>query len=80
MSTVAEIEEALEHLPANELLRLREWFLSRPIATPSVRPRTGAELAKLWPTRSHLRPADADVFAAELNGGRKSPPQPSVWE
>jgi hypothetical protein len=80
MSTVAEIEAAIEHLPASELRRLREKFFSRPIAAPVVKPKTGAELAEIFPRRFHLRPAEADALAAEMSSARKFPPQPSAWE
>ena len=80
MSTVAEIEAAIEHLPASELRRLREKFFPRSTAAPVVKPKTGAELAEVLRSRFHLRPAEADALAAEMNGARKSPPQPSAWE
>ena len=80
MSTVAEIEAAIERLPASDLRRLREKILSRAAETPAIKPKTGAELAKLWPARFHLPPAEADALAAEMNGGRQSPPPPSAWE
>ncbi len=80
MSTVAEIEAAIEHLSASELRRLREKFFSHSTAAPAVKPKTGAELAEILPSRFHLRPAEADALAAEMNGARKSPPQPSAWE
>jgi hypothetical protein len=76
MSTVAEIEAAIEHLPANERHRLREKLFSENPASP----KTGAELAKLWPGRFHLRPDEADALAADINDGRKSPPRPTAWE
>jgi len=76
MSTVAEIEAAIEHLPASERRRLREKLFSD---TPTS-PKTGAELAKLWPGRFHLRPDEADALATDINGGEKSPPRPSAWE
>ena len=80
MSTVAEIEAAIELLPANELRRLREKFFSRSTVAPVIKPKTGAELAEVLPSRFHLRPAEADALAAEMNGARKTPPQPSAWE
>jgi hypothetical protein len=80
MSTVAEIEAAIEHLPASELRRLREKFFSRPAAAPVVKPKTGAELAEILSSRFHLLPAEADALAAEMSSARKSPPQPSAWE
>jgi hypothetical protein len=66
MSTVAEIEAAIERLPASDLRRLREKILSRAAETPVFKPKTGAELAKLWPARFHLPPAEADALAAEI--------------
>jgi len=71
MSTVAEIEAAIEHLPASELRRLREKFFSRSTAAPVVKPKTGVKLAEILPSRFHLRPAEADALAAEMNGARK---------
>ena len=75
MSTVAEIEAAIEHLPAKELRRLQERIFSH-----ATLPKTGAELAKLWPGRFHLRPAEADAFAVEISGDRILPPQHYAWE
>jgi hypothetical protein len=80
MSTVAEIEAAIEHLPASELRRLREKFFSRPIVASPIKPKTGAELAAILPSRFHLRPAEADAFAAEMSSAGKSPPQTPAWE
>jgi hypothetical protein len=80
MSTVAEIEAAIEHLPASELRRLREKLFPRPAAAPAVKPKTGAELAEILPSRFHLRPAEADALAAEMSNARKSPPQSPAWE
>jgi hypothetical protein len=80
MSTVAEIEAAIERLPASDLRRLREKILSRAAETTAFKPKTGAELAKLWPARFHLPLAEADALAAEMNGGKKSPPQSTPWE
>jgi hypothetical protein len=80
ISTVAEIEEAIEHLPASELRRLREKFFSHPIDAPAIKPKTGAELAEIFPNRFHLRPAEADALAAEMSSAKKSPPQSSAWE
>jgi hypothetical protein len=76
MITVAEIEAAIEHLPAGELRRLREKFFSRPV----VNPKTGAELAEILPNRFHLHPAEADELAAEISAARASPPHPPAWE
>jgi len=80
MSTVAEIEEAIEHLPASELRRLREKFFSRPVVASPIKPKTGAELAEIFSNRFHLRPAEADALAAEMSSAKKSPPQPLAWE
>ena len=94
MSTVAEIEAAIEKLPPTEQERLREWFGQRGKSqTPVLQKlrslagaarnlpadlatnhdhylhgtaKTGAELAKLWPSRFHLRPTEADALAADM--------------
>jgi len=83
VSTVAEIEAAIEKLPANEHDRLREWFgawAGRNLPALATSPKTGAELARLWPGQFHLRVEEADALAAELSDVRKSPPQPPAWE
>jgi hypothetical protein len=66
MSTVAEIEAAIEHLTASERRRLREKLFSDAPASP----KTGAELAKLWPGRFHLCPDEADALAVETHDQR----------
>jgi len=47
-----------------------------------TKPKTGAELAKLWPERFHLSPAEADALAADLDDARAKQPavRPSAWE
>jgi hypothetical protein len=76
MSTVAEIEAAIEHLPPSERRRLREKLFSEVPASP----KTGAELAKLWPGRFHLHLDEADALAADINEGKKISPQPPAWK
>jgi len=81
MSTVAEIELAIEKLPAAEVHRLLDRLLAK--ATNALtKPKTGAELAKLWPERFHLSPAEADTLAADLDDARAKQPavRPSAWE
>ena len=80
MSTVAEIEAAIEHLPANEKLRLRQRLLARPVAPLNGRPKTGAELAGAFSARFHLRPDEADAFAAEMSAAKNSPARTPSWE
>ncbi len=67
MSTVAEIEAAIEKLPAEEQRRLREWINRCDLSVPPARPKTGSELAASHSSRFHLQPAEADEFALELN-------------
>jgi hypothetical protein len=76
MSTVAEIEAAIEHLPASERNRLREKLSFHAAKLP----KTGAELARLWPDRFHLDPEEADALAADMNGAQQSRPRPLAWE
>ena len=83
MSTVAEIEAAIEKLGDNEREQLRERFGAlegRALQGLAIVPKTGAELARLWPTRFHLRPDEADALATEMDDGRKPPPQSPAWE
>ena len=76
MSTAAEIESAIERLPAGEIARLRDWLLER----APVRPKTGAELAALWPSRFHLSPIEADELARDMESRPQSAPQAPAWE
>ena len=82
MSTVAEIEEAIEHLPAHEMRRLLDRLIVKALANGSGKPKTGAELARLWPTRFHLHPAEAEALAADLEDAHARQPavRPSAWE
>ena len=81
MSTVAEIESAIEKLGADEAHRLLERLLPKS-SNGFTKPKTGAELARLWPTRFHLPSAEADAFAADLDDPRakQSAVRPSVGE
>ena len=81
MSTVAEIESAIEKLRADEVHRLLERLLAKS-ANGFTKPKTGAELARLWPTRFHLPSAEADALAADLDDTRAKQPavRPSAWE
>lgn len=76
MSTVAEIEIAIERLSPTEQARLGDWFTKR----IPVRPKTGAELAALWPARFHLSVDEADEMARDLDTSRQSTPQAPAWE
>ncbi len=80
VSTVAEIEAAIEQLPVEEQRQLREWFVQRQQPLVFVRPKTGAELAAGLPARFHLYPAEADALAWELNETKPSPSSPPAWE
>jgi hypothetical protein len=79
MSTVAEIEMAIEHLPAEDWLRLRQWLLSRPVPSAG-RPKTGAELAATHARRFHLSPSEAEAFASELSAAKIASSKVPAWE
>ena len=81
MSTVAEIESAIEHLPASEVRRLLDRLLAKS-NNGSAKPKTGAELAKLWPARFHLPPSEAEALAADLDDSHAKQPvvRPAAWE
>ncbi|MSU59147.1 MAG: hypothetical protein EXS35_13440 [Pedosphaera sp.] len=81
MSTVAEIESAIEKLPAGEVHRLLDRLLAKS-SNGVTKPKTGAELAKLWPVRFHLPPSEAEALAADLTDARAKQPvvRPSAWE
>ena len=76
MSPVVEIEAAIERLPSAEQAKLRERLLER----TATKPKTGAELAALWPRCFHLTTQEADDFARDLEAGRPSPPKAMPWE
>jgi hypothetical protein len=82
MSTVAEIESAIEHLPANEARLLLDRLLAKSLTNGFAKPKTGAELARLWPARFHLQPAEAEALAADLDDSRakQTAVRPSAWE
>ncbi|MBI3879836.1 MAG: hypothetical protein HY301_07195 [Verrucomicrobia bacterium] len=82
MSTFAEIEAAIEQLSAGELRRLRERLLARPDPAAATTPKTGAELAALWPKLFHLTATEADTLAADMDLARRrqSPPRSLAWE
>ena len=81
MSTVAEIESAIEELPAGEMHRLLDRLLAKS-ANSLAKPKTGAELAKLWPARFHLQTSEAESLAADLAETRAKQPavRRSAWE
>ena len=66
VSTVAEIESAIEKLPAGELHRLLDRLYAKS-TSGFGKSKTGAELAKLWSVRYHLPPAGAEALAGDLN-------------
>jgi hypothetical protein len=76
MSSVAEIEAAVDRLPSAEQARLLERLLER----AATKPKTGAELAAIWPACFHLTAQEAEEFARDLEGARQSPPKALVWE
>ena len=82
VSTVAEIESAIEHLPANEARRLLDRLFARSLTNGAAKPKTGAELARLWPARFHLPPSEAEALAADLDDSRAKQPvvRPAAWE
>ncbi len=73
MSTVNEIVSAIEKLSVGELRRLLDRLFARS-ANGLAKPRTGAELAKLWPARFHLLPSEAEALAADLADSRSKQP------
>ena len=81
MSTMAEIESAIGKLPAGELHRLLDRLLAKS-TNDFGKPKTGAELAKLWPARFHLQTSEAEALAADLAETRARQPvvRPSAWE
>lgn len=81
MSTLVEIEAAIDRLSAEEWRELRGWVIARPDSPAHPRPKTGAELAALWRDRFHLTTHEADELAADLETSRQRPSQPPpVWE
>jgi hypothetical protein len=76
VSTVLEIEAAIEKLPVAEQATLRARLSER----AATKPKTGAELAALWPGCFHLTTQEADDFARELESSRQFPPKALVWE
>lgn len=82
MSTIAEIEAAMEKLSTDELRELADWLLSRPALAGAARPKTGAEIASIWPRLFHLSLAEADEFEADVEEARarQTPPRPLTWE
>jgi hypothetical protein len=76
VSTVVEIEAAIERLPTAEQAKLRDRLLER----PAPKPKTGAELAVLWRAGFHLTKEEADDFARDLEAARQKPPKAPAWE
>ena len=76
MSTVVEIEAAIGQLPLVEQAKLRDRLLER----TAMKPKTGAELATLWPISFHLATQEADEFARDLEAARQSPLKAVAWE
>jgi hypothetical protein len=76
MSTVIEIEAAIARLPADEQASLRDRLLAR----AATKPKTGAELAALWPNSFHLTPQEADDFERDLEAAHQNPPKALAWE
>jgi hypothetical protein len=76
MITVVEIETAIARLPSAEQAKLRDRLLGR----AATKPKTGAELAALWPRCFHLTTREADDFARDLDDARQIPTEALVWE
>jgi hypothetical protein len=76
MRTAVEIEAAIERLPAAEQAKLRDRLLGR----TATKPKTGAELAALWPGCFHLTSQEADDFARDLEAAGQNPPKALAWE
>jgi len=76
MSSLVEIEAAIERMPSAEQAKLRDRLLK----CSGTKPKTGAELAALWPSCFHLTRAEADDFARDLEAARQSTPKALVWE
>jgi hypothetical protein len=79
VSTVSEIEAAIQRLSPAEQVRLRDWLLKRPLPAAGMEPKTGGELAVIWPTLFHLTLQEADEMARDLETDRRSqnPPKPA---
>jgi hypothetical protein len=83
MTTLAEIESAVRDLPRPEKIQLLHFVEGQLQGENQlVLPKTGAELARLWPTRCHLDAEDATAFERELAEGRASESlqAPPSWE
>ncbi len=76
MRTAVEIEADIDQLPVAERAKLRDRLLAR----TATNPKTGAELAALWPTSFHLTTQEADEFARDLEASRQNPPKALLWE
>jgi hypothetical protein len=75
-STVTEIEAAIGMLPPAEQAKLRDRLVER----TAIKPKTGAELAALWPKGVLLTPQEADEFARDLAAAPQSPPKAVTWD
>jgi hypothetical protein len=82
VSAIIEIERAIESLSPTEQARLRDWLLKRSSPTGSGKPKTGTELAAVWPARFHLAPKEADELARDLETDRRNQTvsKPPAWE
>ena len=76
MSSVAEIESAIERLPALEKVRLRDWLLER----VTGKPKTGSELALLWRSRFHLSLPEAEDLDRDMKASRQTVSPAPTWE
>jgi hypothetical protein len=76
MSTAVEIEAAIARLPAEEQASLRDRLMAR----TATKPKTGAQLAALWPNSFHLTSQEAVEFERDLESAHQNPPKALAWE
>jgi hypothetical protein len=76
MSTIAEIEVAIERLSPTDQARLRDWLLQRAQNTAPAKPKTGAEIATGGSGRFHLTREEADDLARDLELDRRGQTEP----
>jgi len=83
VSTLAEIECAVTALPRAQQAELLRFIAARlHEASPPAPARTGAELARLWLTQSHLSEDEAEAFERDLAAitAEAAPQAPPAWE
>jgi len=83
VSTLAEIECAVTALPRAQQAELLRFIAARlHEASPPAPARTGAELARLWLTQSHLSEHEAEAFERDLAAisAEGAPQAAPAWE